>query len=263
MKKPIYIIAHKCNSLNSIVSAVRQGANAVECDVWHDENNEWWVDHGRKKKLSLEKLLLKTGAKRKNFKKDFTLIILDIKTPTSLETLVNVVHENQVPNLKIIYSVSKAKEGEQFSRIINLLNSNEGISIDEEEDLHNVTALFSKLQFTRTWCGNGITSLLSNLDKHHEFLQAAGDERNRTAIIKKTYIWTLESVDTMKEFLYKDDVDAVMVNRNGFFRKPIKNLLKILRASTLFRKATIQDEVFENGYFNQVSQGETTPSMHY
>jgi hypothetical protein len=47
LKRPIYVIGHRCNDIEDVTKAFENKANAVECDIWLDDDEIWWVNHDK------------------------------------------------------------------------------------------------------------------------------------------------------------------------------------------------------------------------
>jgi hypothetical protein len=242
-KRPVYIIAHKCNTFKKTNRALEQGANAIECDVWCNEEHEWWVDHNRLESLALESWLENAVILSNKYPNEFAAVIFDIKACEEIKTLRVLVKKKLPENLPIIYTVSNVKEAGVFKEVINELSVNEGISIDEEDDIAPVVNFFSEMKYPNTWCGNGL-SFAIKMQQHHDFLKEAARIRDSTRIIKKTFAWTVHKKRNMRKFLIDDLSDGIMVNINGFLFKPINRALKVLERSGSLRKAIRMDKAF-------------------
>jgi hypothetical protein len=81
--------------------------------------------------------------------------------------------------------------------------------------------------------GNGIDALVLSLENYREALQKAGEIRDSSKGFFKTYTWTVERRITIRKYLTQSKVDGVMVNLNGFFKKPVRRSLKICEKESL------------------------------
>ncbi|KAG9499625.1 hypothetical protein J7337_008084 [Fusarium musae] len=45
IKKPFYAIAHRCNNMGAVQRAVKDGANAIEMDLFSEGKDGWWASH--------------------------------------------------------------------------------------------------------------------------------------------------------------------------------------------------------------------------
>ncbi|MGI8893779.1 MAG: hypothetical protein ACR2GN_10020 [Bacteroidia bacterium] len=244
-KRPIYVIGGQCNDLGNIYETISGGANGVECDIWVDEQDRWWVNHNEEKEVSLEKWLNAARDAEEKFKQEFALIIFDIKDAKSLFPLHQSVTQILPPELNIIFSVSNIDKAVAFEEIIPHLQSNQGLAIDEENNVEAVIELFKSKNIDRFWYGNGIFAGGLDTQNQHQSLGLAGELRDEGSAIKKTYIWTIEDKETMISYLYDEKVDSILTNSGSNGRNFLDNALQIINSSLEFRKANREDNIFE------------------
>ncbi len=253
-KRPIYLIAHRCNNSKDIHNALQSGANAVECDIRCDApGNDWIVHHDGyfpERSLSLRTWLSEAAAAAKVFKDRFCLIYLDIKNPEYIESLHEYVNkyfeQTRMEKVRIIYSTAKIEDAEKFALIAKKLNSWEGMTIDYEDDPAEVQEFFLSIGVERFWYSNGINAAVSDYSALRETLKKAGELRDTEKQIKKTCIWTIEKPATASEYLYDELVDGIMTNAGGgdLRRDSIAEILDVVNASEIARLAVSTDDPF-------------------
>jgi hypothetical protein len=221
------------------------GANSVECDIWVDEDNSWWVNHYESKEVSLERWLSAANDVAASFNEHFALIIFDTKKVKSLVHLHKKVSEILPESLNIIFSVSDIDKAVAFEDISSQLLPHQGLAIDEENNVEAVMELFKNLDVNQFWYGNGIFAGGLDTDNQHESLRQAGELRDLGSAIKKTYIWTIEDKETMISYLYDEKVDGLITNSGANGRNFLDNALEIINSSLEFRKATREDNIFK------------------
>src|SRR4051812_16832775 len=110
MNKSLYIIAHRCNDLKKPAKALKQGANAIECDVWIDDEMNLSISHNGLDKQNIDEWLRLIAELKKQYQDKFELIIFDIKKCAPITDLLNKTHQTLPSGLKIIYSTSKLED---------------------------------------------------------------------------------------------------------------------------------------------------------
>jgi glycerophosphoryl diester phosphodiesterase len=245
LKRPVYIIGGQANNPENIKEALDGGANGVECDIWVDEDAQWWVNHNEEKEVSLEKWLLKASEMAKEFSEKFAVIIFDTKKVKSLLALHRSVSKELPSNLNVIFSVSNIDKAVAFEEIIPHLLPHQGLAIDEENNVEAVIELFKSKKADRFWYGNGIFAGGLDTQNQHLSLHQAGELRDKGSAIKKTYIWTIEDKETMISYLYDEKVDGLITNSGANGRDFISNALEIINSSLELKKATVMDNIFE------------------
>jgi hypothetical protein len=220
-KRPIYVVAHRINHPDEIFPALQLGANAIECDLRYDGyEKEWFVEHGGitdifEQREPLE-LWLATAAKAaKKFGDKFALILFDIKTcDIDLALAMVTLHQKSravLPNdLNLVFSTASFDDREGFSQLLSHLTEFDGISFDGNESPNTISG-FSKRKTKNLWYGAGITIMMPG-EIYQDMVDKAGKLRDAGCGIKKTFIYTLASGESIREALEERHVDAVLVN---------------------------------------------------
>lgn len=244
-KRPVYILGGQCNDPENIAKTIANGANGLECDIWVDEEENWWVNHSQEKEVSLERWLISAEKTHKNNSGKFALIIFDIKTAKSIEFLHASALKILPSSLNIIFSVSSIEKAVAFETIIPYLLPHQGLAIDEENNVDAVLELFKSKNVNQFWYGNGIFSGGFDTANQHKSLRKAGELRDSGSEIKKTYIWTIEDKETMISYLFDEKVDGLITSSGSNGRNYLSNALEIINSSLELRKATADDNIFE------------------
>lgn len=160
-QRPVWVVAHACNSHQCLINAVRDGASGVEIDIhtiFEHADNDWSVNHGSKN----EKYLDPTEREKRNKSEDRTgirryvslkeylnfeemdkinILWLDVKTANCGKGLVKYVHEILLERYhsidKVPFSIIYGFYGRMdycvyITDIGSQLWSNEGISLAYE-----------------------------------------------------------------------------------------------------------------------------------
>lgn len=160
-QRPVWVVAHACNSHQCLINAVRDGASGVEIDIhtiFEHADNDWSVNHGSKNEKYLDpterekrnKFEDRTGNRRYVSLKEYlnfeemdkiNILWLDVKTANCGKGLVKYVHEilleryhsiDKVP-FSIIYGFYGRMDYCVYTTDIgSQLWSNEGISLAYE-----------------------------------------------------------------------------------------------------------------------------------
>lgn len=222
-KRPSYIIAHKNNDGYKIEEALNAGANVIEVDVIYGRPTifagyRWVADHDGAFAWSTQLVdWLKDAKNAANKKGDaFAMIIFDIKTPKELLSLRSLVRANLPNNLNVIYGIASFKDRAAFLPLFPDTRSNEGYSIDYDNDPIRVQNFFKSFRQNNFWFGNGINTLMNSPNIRPSLVKAARERDNRSGI-KKTYVWTLAKDSSIKDYFENVKVDGVMVNYGKLF----------------------------------------------
>ncbi|MCJ7662844.1 MAG: hypothetical protein MUO24_01235 [Desulfobacterales bacterium] len=239
-QKTVYSIAHRCNTSEAVKSALREGANAVECDVIYD-NERFYAQHDPLSEgTALSTFLKEIREVADVLKEQFALIIFDLKESIDSPRLKQV-HSlvrpllSDATGIKVIHSVSTLKRGLVFKGILEDLDSQEGLSIDEYDNPLKVQNFFEGIRSERCCYGNGITAVLPEEfgGPIRESLQKAILLKMRRHIIKFVYIWTIDLKSSMRTYLDLG-VDGIMTNHTS----GLKEVLREKKYQSTFRLAT-------------------------
>lgn len=251
-KRPIYVLAHRCNNPEYISQALAQGVNAIECDVRYGStlfgDDDWYVDHDGVFAWSTELKEWLDGAATAagKYGNQFALIMFDIKTPEHLGSLRSRVRNKLPSDLNVLYDVSGWDSRDALDELIGDLLPNEGVALDYIDDADDVNQFAKDHSVSNFWYGNGITAALPG-PKVKPSLTKGGELRDHSGYIKKTMVWTLERKSSIEEFLEDVKVDAVLVNWSvtvGTFKSPVRATLDIIKASDEMKLARRQDDAF-------------------
>lgn len=238
-----YLIAHRCNTIETIEKAFKQKVNGIECDLWADEEKKWWISHDGSEKTDLLEWLAHIEKAERKFQRELTVIVFDIKTPNSIREVRNVINEKLPASLHRVYSTAKIDKAYIFEEIVPLLNKNEVIAIDEEDEPGEVAAFFKKIGATQCWYGNGITLVPIN-SQFHESMQKAAPIRDSTGPFSKIYTWSVVRKEAIRKYIEEDKVDAVLVGLNTNLNRPVSSALKIISSNSNIRLADRSTPLF-------------------
>jgi hypothetical protein len=204
---------------------------------------------------------LKTAALvAKAHRTQFSLVYFDIKDggdnpSANVRGLRRLARKYLPRDLNVVYSVADASDAtEYFSDIRNDLRPNEGLTIDHEDDPHEVVNLLERV--SNKWYGNGTYAYGNATGIFKTLKHAAALRDNDTFGIKKTCVWTLNEPSSIHKFVNKARVDAVMVPNNKW---PIQDALKVLDGTVNARRSRRHDQAFfrfdpgEAGVFGEPS----------
>jgi glycerophosphoryl diester phosphodiesterase len=245
-QKTLYSIAHRCNTPDDVQSAFSEGANAVECDV-NCYDGRFYVQHDAGPEgTDLNDYLQKIKKVADSIKERFSLIIFDLKktiTGPGLKEVHGLVRSlfSDGTGIKVIYSVSSLSRGLIFRGILEEMDSQEGLSIDEDDYPLKVQNFFEGIRIERCCYGNGISAALPEEfgGPIRESLKKAVLLKMRRQVLKFVYIWTIDLKSTMRAYLDLG-VDGIMTNH-------IDGLQKVLQEKkyrSAFRLATQSDTLF-------------------
>ncbi len=262
--RPFYLIGHRCNDAEDIGLALSGGCNAIECDLQMDPStNEIFVNHDNASGIQLSGWLNNAKQLAEIHQDNFALIIFDCKFVTkyshdvskiilkNIRDQVRNILSNTSNPINIIFSISRYEDREVFRDIVVDILPNEGIAIDEYDYPEQVETYFQSINATNNWYGNGITTMWED-PKIYPSFKAAGGLRDKNNVYKKTYVWTLASVKTMKQFVEDVEVDGIMINVPGtiFGIAPtgLKEAINVISQSTKVRMAKRSDDPFSVYY---------------
>jgi hypothetical protein len=245
-QKTVYSIAHRCNTPEAVKSAFREGANAVECDV-NCYDDCFYAQHDPLSEgTDLSAFLKKIKKVADAVKERFSLIIFDLKETINRSRLKEV-HKlvrslfSDGTGIKVVYSVSSVRRGLIFKGVLQELDSEEGLSIDEDDYPLKVQHFFEGIDISRSCYGNGISAAVPEEfgGPIRESLRKAVLLKMRRQIIKFVYIWTIDLKSSMREYLDLG-VDGIMTNHTD----GLKEVLQEKKYRSAFRLATRSDTPF-------------------
>lgn len=241
--RKFYLIAHGCNNLSKINRAFRQKVNGIECDLWADDNNKWWVCHDGLFKTDLIKWLGHIGYAEEKYKQQLAIIIFDVKSTVPFAAVREIINSHLPAGLPHVYSTAKLEAAKIFLEIVPLLTPFEGIAVDEEDDPKKVAAFFQSIGATQCCYGNGITLIPLN-SPFHVSMQRAAPIRDSTGPFSKIYTWSVHRKSALRKYIEEDKVDGVIVGLNGIFTSPVTNAFEIINASKEVELAKRDDRLF-------------------
>lgn len=241
--RSFYLIGHRCNTLSKIDKALKQKVNGIECDLWADDEKKWWISHDGIQKTDLVEWLTYVDKAERKFRRQFSLIVFDIKSAEPIKELRDIINDHLPKGLSRLYSTATIDKAHIFSDIVSLLHRNEVIAIDEEDDPKEVAAFFQKIGATQCWYGNGIT--LIPLDgQFHDSMQEAAGMRDSSGPFAKVYTWSIHHRKAMYKYICEDKVDGMLVGLNGILTRPVSKALKIICATNEVQLADRNTRLF-------------------
>jgi hypothetical protein len=230
--RPFYAIAHHCNLVSDLRSALESGANAIECDVDWDERT--WVRHPAVLKeplpsgTPLDEYLhaLQSEARAHD---ELALVIFDIKPTMQREHVTNlftrVREELGGSGLNVVLTVPQNERLPVFADIVPLLGDAAAIGVDEEDDPEQVRECLRRAGVMRGCYGNGIDSLLPHFTggPMEDAVRRAVELRDTEQSFSLVYRWTLNTQASMRTYLDLG-VDGIMTDH-------LDDLLALLRES--------------------------------
>lgn len=259
--RPFYIIAHMCNATDYVDEAIRDGANAIECDITVEKNKndilEFRVYHGT---------VFGVGYGRRGFRstpiheylsymrsnKDrFTIVIFDCKQQEEDisareygKKLCEII-KTYLPDNKCIMSIPKLEMRDFFQGMKDAGFDNAGKDISmietspkgKDPDLWINTAE----ETGANWLGMGIDARapFSPLRNWIPPLVHSAQRRDKNEKVEKVYYWTLEDPSSMIRVL-ATDIDGIIINNPS----TLKNLIEKEEFKHTFRLAINNDDPF-------------------
>ena len=211
-KRPVWIIAHRCNDLDDIAVASRKGANAIECDVTSWGNN-FVVKHGS---IDFEVPTLADWLRElTKHAPEFHVLYIDYKGPNysakAGARLAECLRNAKVPdsNIRVILSIADFKHRRFFGKIPKEL------WLAPQFDCSNSPAkcrsFFMESGFSHAWYGDGITSLWFEPGRVVRNIKKAIALRNSGTVIRGVVVWTLDRPESMEKYL-RLGVNAILSN---------------------------------------------------
>ena len=167
-RRPLYLIAHRCNDLGAVRRAVSAGANAIECDIQFTDAQrdvgsvEFVVNHDNTWHRDRDSLIpyLNGVVEILRDNPQVALWFFDLKDdkPSDAVRLRNVIRKHltdHVP-INIIMSQASLDSGKFFVPIRNGIRPREGYAIDAYNHPDSVSDFFVDNGIARHGYGNGI-----------------------------------------------------------------------------------------------------------
>ncbi|RBQ77403.1 hypothetical protein FVER14953_01715 [Fusarium verticillioides] len=144
VKKPFYTIAHRCSNMGAVQRAVKDGANAIEMDLFSEGKDGWWASHdGPSKNGNSAKEMFDNIAAHRKAGKSITFVWLDLKNPdacdpgkpaewgcsiAALRDLARQILEPQ--GVRVLYGFSGNENGHAYQLLQSGLTDNEALNVD-------------------------------------------------------------------------------------------------------------------------------------
>lgn len=217
MQRPFYAIAHRCNDLDEVRSALGAGANAIECDIrTSDTSHEFVVNHDHSMNPHLNPIgpYLDGLAKLAQEKPQLALVIFDVKTPDAsraarLRELIRTRLTDKVP-VNVVLSVASFDGRSFFLPIKSGVRPREGYAIDEDNDPVRVSKFFADNGIANHGYGNGTFVAGYGPNIPGSVSDAVGLKWTENKI-RLVYVWTLGAKTSMRNYLAMG-VDGIFVN---------------------------------------------------
>ncbi|NQE34737.1 PLAT/LH2 domain-containing protein [Microcoleus asticus] len=247
---PFYLIAHRCNSPEKVKEAIRDGANAVECDLRY-VSGKVIVNHDASDsdRYDLTEYLTEVKKYAAECYPKLALIIFDCKSSVSDEPdiaykLLETIRENLANDtgINILISVATYKERNFFDEIIGTgcLKIREGVAIDYHNHPNEVSSYFEGRGVNNFFYGNGISYGFVGPNVFPSIAEAIRLKASHKKI-KQVYVWTLGSKDSMIKYL-RMGVDGIFVGKKSI--ETLKSILNENPFCDLRKLATCEDDAF-------------------
>ncbi len=247
--RPFYIIQHNPNTIDDVLHALANGANAIEPDinVYADRPDYLCMSHvqgGPSDPTLVEYLQGLHDVVLAH--PELALVVFDCKeavtTPERGVEILDAIrtyltHDNTLP---VILSVGKIDEGAMFENIHTTIRDREGLMIDEEGDPARVVEFFNRLGVTNQGHGNGISVMNATIGPlYRHSSEHACELRAEANVPKFIYTWSVNEADEMREYI-RIGVDAVISDEVA----TLKDVVAEAEFSTLIRTARRDDKLF-------------------
>lgn len=229
-QRSVYVVAHRCNDLTSVESALANGANAIECDVRSsDEGRSWCVDHDLCALWSTSFVAwLRATALAFNRYPDACLLIVDIKTPTSnFIELLEMIDQQLPANVDVVLSVATVVDYDRARASTPLWTPDTTLSttgsryfmvqIDEDRVGRALTRLRAD-QLRSAWLSAGVCVVCPGEERVLEATRAAIRVRDDPSLREATPglrvgVWTYERPESIRRYLIDVGVDSIVVTQ--------------------------------------------------
>ncbi len=218
-KRPVYVIAHRCNAGSWVKNAVqKQGVNAIEADFMYgtkDDVTGWFLAHddliGNRETLDA---WLNTVSQAPP-----ALLHIDIKTPNAqLPELFDKIRA-KLPSVNLIFDVGGVSSGKHLAgiktRILQDPRSVAAMGFDDSPT--DVNNFFQKEGYplNKYWYEIGIAAGLVWSQTEQNWTKEAIKARD-AGLGPKVVIWTFENESTVNYWL-EQGVDGILVNSSQCF----------------------------------------------
>jgi hypothetical protein len=213
-KRPVYVVAHRCNEGSWATNAVRkQGVNAIEADFRYgtkDGVTGWFLAHdnlnGNREALDFWLNAVSQAPP--------ALLHVDIKTPNApLAELFDQIRA-KLPSVNLIFDVGLVKEGKYLtgikSRILRDPKAVAAMGFDDSPTDVNNFFQNAGYPLNKYWYEVGLAAGFVWSKGEQDWTREAIKSRN-AGIGPKVVIWTFENKSTVKYWL-EEGVDAILVN---------------------------------------------------
>ncbi len=218
MPKNFYIIGHNPNTIESVDSFFKMGANAIEPDIcYHDDMPEKFYVHEdieqipnfiehlfHGKFLSLKEYLKQFKQYiRNNPQYDFKMFAFDLKPDYNydINDLYKIIREDfsdEFPKVKIITTVTTPKAMEFLSNLKEQ-RPNEAMGVDERAEPEEIRDFFKDKNFKYTF-GSGSSFFEPDKDKYRDRIHRALEMRDK-GDFKYVHSWCVNEEEDMKTYL--------------------------------------------------------------
>jgi glycerophosphoryl diester phosphodiesterase len=212
-KKPIWIIAHRCNDENDVPVALTEGANSIECDVMSD-GERFVVKHDGSVDFHVPSLPTYLKALMRH-KSRVRLLYIDYKGPSFSRragaSMVAQLREAKIPDsgIRVVFSIAKYENRKVFGDVPK--ESWIAPQLDYSNSPAEVAAFFTNSGFTHAWYGDGISNLWWEPKSVGRNIKKAIALRDKGSVIRGVVVWTLDDQGPMRNYL-KLGVDAILTH---------------------------------------------------
>jgi hypothetical protein len=271
-KRPVYIVAHRCNVGSEAANAVqKQGVNAIEADFIYGRPNigapvDWYVAHDNVLPTSprLSDWLKEVSQEASRSGSPLALLHVDIKTPDApLDDLFDQIRK-QLPTVNLIFDIGLVKSGVHLAKIKDrILNDSRAVAaMGFDDSPTDVNAFFKREGYPlhKYWYEIGLAAAFVWSAEEEGWAKEAIKLRNE-GLGPKVVIWTFEKESTVKDWL-NAGVDAILVNSSQCYGRTtafatdadvhVKNAKTL--ANALYGKPT------DNAFPVMLAQGKSDPA---
>jgi glycerophosphoryl diester phosphodiesterase len=231
-RRPFYLIAHRCNDLQSVIDAVAAGANAIECDIQFTDNQrgvggiEFVVNHDNDWTEVSDDLVPYLAGVVKVLRDNpkVALWIFDLKDddPADAVRLRNTIRKHLTDHVPINVILSQADYASRgfFEPIKGGLRRGEGYAIDQHNHPDSVSDFFVTSGIDRHGYGNGIFQVGGGEHVTRSIMSAVAQMWTERRI-RWVYVWTIIEKSTMRNYIALG-LDGIMVNEVADLRSVLE-----------------------------------------